>query len=256
MKAIVNYHISSDTHQAYHIDLNGHKGITHSPELNRVQVNVTDVRELGELDFFNDGITFLNHHSCISNFEDATQWQDVYEKELKALLVSKINAAEVIIFDHTLRVDDQNSERKPARNVHGDYSVASANERLIDVMGEEKARLWQAGHFAFINAWRPVQETIKSAPLGFIRPASLVKDDWMKLHLIYPDRIGEIMGVVENDAHEWMYLPDMTPSDMVLFNVYDNQGLAAIAHSALDLVTNQTVTQTRRSIETRMLIRY
>lgn len=58
MKAIVNYHISSDTHQAYHIDLNGHKGITHSPELNRVQVNVTDVRELGELDFLTTVLLF------------------------------------------------------------------------------------------------------------------------------------------------------------------------------------------------------
>jgi len=115
---------------------------------------------------------------------------------------------------------------------------------------------WSQGHYAFINVWRPVDHPINSAPLGFVRPSSQKEGDWILLDLIYPDRIGQIMGLAANPHHEWVYQSRMTPGDVAFFNIYDNSGLPSIAHSALDMVEDETVQTVRKSIETRTLVRY
>ena len=160
------------------------------------------------------------------------------------------------MFDHTVRVDDPEAIRKPARNVHSDYSVDGAKQRLTDILGENKAGEWNEGHFAFINVWRPVEAAINSAPLGFIRPSSTAEEDWILLDLIYPDRTGQIMGLAANPDHEWVYMSKMTPDEVVYFNIYDNQGRPSIAHSALDMVEDPTIRTIRKSIESRTLVRY
>ena len=54
--------------------------------------------------------------------QDTSVWELTYNQELKTLLAEQIGAKEIIIFDHTVRIDDPNAGRKPARNVHSDYS--------------------------------------------------------------------------------------------------------------------------------------
>ncbi|WP_241826587.1 hypothetical protein [Enterovibrio norvegicus] len=48
----------------------------------------------------------------------------------------------------------------------------------------------------------------------------------------------------------------MRSDDVVIFNVYDNQGRPYLAHSALDIVGQSAVSAPRMSIETRTLVRY
>ena len=80
--------------------------------------------------------------------------------------------------------------------------------------------------------------------------------DWMDIGLIYPDRLGQILGVAANPAHEWFFMSEMTPDEAVIFNIYDNTGRPRLAHSALDLPGDASVTIPRYSIESWMLIRY
>ena len=258
-QAHVNYHIISDQQQAYYIDANGEKGKILAPVVVPTQITVKDVRSNNsELNFWRDSLSFIESHSQVSDFSQGSDWQAQYDQELSTLLTTQLNAKEVIVFDHTIRVDDSQSTRKPARNVHSDYSEHGANARLKDIMGDEKAKQWQQGHFGFVNVWRPVQQVVKSAPLGFIRPQSILTKDWLLLRLIYPDRVGEILGVIANTEHQWVYMADMTPEEVAIFNIYDNQQLSPIAHSALDLINepNTAPTPIRKSIESRTLVRY
>jgi hypothetical protein len=64
------------------------------------------------------------------------------------------------------------------------------------------------------------------------------------------------MGLAGNPKHEWIYQSKMTPDEVAVFNIYDNQGLASIAHSALDMVEDPNITTIRKSIESRTLVRY
>ncbi|MEM7237599.1 MAG: CmcJ/NvfI family oxidoreductase [Pseudomonadota bacterium] len=255
--AQVNYHVSSPHEQAYHIDADGEQGKIVSPELAVTEIPVRDVRGGGvSTDFRSDSVAFLESVSEVPDFEAAAGWEEAYNCELSALLTRETGAKEAIVFDHTVRVDDPKSGRKPARNVHSDYSPSGAHQRLRDLLDEETAAQWEQGHFAFINVWRPVENPINSAPLGFVRPASVAPEDWVMIKLIYPDRIGQIMGLVGNPDHEWLYMSKMTPNEVAFFNIYDNRGLASVAHSAMDMVEDSSVTVPRKSIESRTLVRY
>ncbi|SLN35538.1 hypothetical protein TRL7639_01679 [Falsiruegeria litorea R37] len=254
--ATVNYHVHAPERQAYHIDAGGVAGELISPKHAATQVKLKDVRAGASVSFASDSVGFCNAPSKVRAFDDSRAWQAVYDQELTALLTRNIGAKEVIVFDHTVRVDDPNATRKPARNVHSDYSPEGAQQRLVDILGDQKAREWADGHYGFINVWRPIENPINSAPLGFVRPSSVPDEDWVLLDLIYPDRRGHIMGLVANLDHEWIYQSRMTPDEVVAFNIYDNRGKPSIAHSALDMIEDEAIITKRKSIESRTLVRY
>jgi len=253
--ATVNYHVAAPFEQAFHIDPNGDEGKLVSPELVPTRVKVRDVRNGVALDFARDGVMFVDSVSAIRDFDASNGWQETYNRELSDLLVRKIGAKESIVFDHTVRIDDPVSTRRPARNVHTDYSPSGAQQRLRDLLGE-RADDWEAGHFAFVNVWRPVRNPVVTAPLGFVLPQSVVDEDWVNVNVIYPDRVGAILGLVANEAHEWIYFSCMTSDEVALFNIFDNHERPAIAHSALDLLGEGSVETPRVSIESRTLVRY
>ena len=256
--ATVNYHIKSETPQAFEFDVDGIIGKLKSPELVSTLVNVQDLREGKHRTHFNQhGIEFVNSPSSIEHFSLDKSWEATYNEELRDLLAKQIGAKDILVFDHTVRIDDPNANRRPARNVHNDFSEQGARQRLIDLLGEDSAQEFLQGHYAFVNVWRPIEQPIKSSPLGFIHPETVANDDWMNIELIYPDRQGQILGLAANEEHEWFYLSSMTPNEVAIFNIYDNQDRPHLAHSALDITTSDSdASAPRKSIESRTLVRY
>ncbi len=255
--ATVNYHVHKPERQAFQLDAGGIIGNLIAPELAPTQVEVFDERAVGVgTTFSENSVGFTDFPTTVTAFGADNAWRDTYDAELTKLLITQVEAKEVIIFDHTVRTDDPDAVRKPARNVHSDYSEQGAKQRLIDILGVEKATEWETGRYAFINVWRPVEAAINSAPLGFIRPSSVADQDWILLDLIYPDRKGQIMGLAANPAHEWIYKSKMTPDEVAYFNIYDNSGRPSIGHSALDMVEDPNIHTVRQSIESRTLVRY
>ena len=254
--AMVNYHVQSSERQAYYIDAGGIEGNVISPEHAVTEVELHDARDGTAVSFERDGVGFFHAPTCVSVQASRDGWQEAYNRELTALLVRQLGVKEVEVFDHTVRVDDPNAIRKPARNVHSDYSPEGARQRLRDILGDKKVQTWTQGHYGFINVWRPVGHPINSAPLGFVRPSSVADEDWVLIDLIYPNRRGHIMGLVASPDHEWIYQSSMTPDEVVLFNIYDNRGKPSVGHSALDMIENPAVKTPRQSIESRTLVRY
>ncbi|WP_298336576.1 CmcJ/NvfI family oxidoreductase [uncultured Erythrobacter sp.] len=255
--ASVNYHVKKSTPQAFEFDVDGIVGNLVSPELIETKIKVTDLRGCNaHPQFDRDGIEFLGHVSAVEDFESGESWKAIYDQELTDLLKARIGAKEVIVFDHTVRIDDPQASRRPARNVHNDYNEKGAEQRLIDLVGEDRAQEFKQAGYGFVNVWRPVQNVIQSSPLGFIRPQSTKAGDWMDIGLIYPDRFGQILGVAANENHEWFYHSNMKPDEIVVFNIYDNRSRPHLAHSALDLPSDKAAATPRKSIESRTLVRY
>lgn len=256
MRARVNYHVKKDVPQEFELD-GRVSGELIAPELAPTTVYVTDLRAKPDSpSFSSDGITFVSHSTNVADFEHGDAWRDKYELELSALMKHTIGAKDVIIFDHTVRVDDPAATRRPAHNVHNDFTHKSAEQRLVELVGNKRADTFRKAGFGFVNVWRPIEHTVKSSPLGFIKPASMQAGDWMDIDVIYPDRVGQVLGVAANRAHEWFYLSDMTPDEAIIFNVHDSSDRPHIAHSALDMPGDADVTLPRKSIESRSLIRY
>lgn len=254
--ATVNYHVHKPHRQAFELDAGGIVGNLVAPELAPTEVQLRDVRDDRSATCFDqDGVQFLECATTVTSFE-SEGWQGIYDAEIEALLKREIGVREVIVFDHTVRTDDPDATRKPARNVHSDYSTEGAKQRVVDLLGQDEADEWAGSRYAFINVWRPVDNPINSAPLGFVRPSSVARSDWVLLDLIYPDRKGQIMGLVGNDQHEWFYLSRMHPEEIVIFSIFDSAGQPSVAHSALDMVEDPSVKTIRKSIETRTLVRF
>ena len=255
--ATVNYHVHKPERQAFELDAGGVVGNLVAPELAPTEVRVQDARgRQSDLSFTDDAVAYTKSATGVTFSNECTDWQGPYDVELTALLKAQIGAKEIVIFDHTIRQDDPDAVRKPARNVHSDYSPKGADQRLVDILGASRAAEWSAGHYAFINVWRPVDDPINSAPLGFVLPSSVKPEDWILLDLIYPDRKGQIMGLVANPDHQWVYMSKMTPDEVVYFNIFDNQGRPSIGHSALDMIEDPNITIVRKSIESRTLVRF
>ncbi len=255
--ATVNYHVHKPERQAFELDAGGIAGNLISPELAPTQISVRDIRKSGSgTSFKSNSVGFTAFPTSVISFDVENDWQETYDEEVSRLLTAEIGAQEVIVFDHTVRVDDPDATRPPARNVHSDYSVDGAKQRLVDILGADQAAEWSNGHYAFVNVWRPIGAPINSAPLGFVQPSSTADRDWILLDLIYPDRKGQIMGIAANPDHEWLYMSKMTPDEVAFFNIFDNRGLPSIAHSALDMIEDVNIHTVRRSIESRTLVRY
>ncbi|MEM8978276.1 MAG: CmcJ/NvfI family oxidoreductase [Pseudomonadota bacterium] len=255
--ATVNYHVHKAERQAFELDAGGIIGNLVSPELAPTEVQIFDERAEDVAPIFQEAsVSFARFATEVKTFDEGEDWRETYDAELTTLLQNEVAAKEVIIFDHTVRIDDPDADRKPARNVHSDYSTDGAKQRLIDILGTDKAAEWSTEHYAFINVWRPIGDVINSAPLGFILPQSVSEDDWILLDLIYPDRKGQILGLAANPEHKWIYRSKMTPSEVAYFNIYDSHGRPSIGHSALDMVEDPSITTMRKSIESRTLVRY
>ncbi|WP_017445534.1 CmcJ/NvfI family oxidoreductase [Gayadomonas joobiniege] len=255
-RATVNYHVKSHLPQFFQIDAGGIKGQLISPKLLARQVDVADERDRpGLVNFLNDGLVFTEYDFDNVDFINNDFNSELYQAELTDLVKKHLPARQVIAYDHTIRNSADTEARKPVKNVHSDFSEAGAKQRLFDILGPERAKIWLSGHFAFINVWRPLAHPVSEWPLGFVQPNTVSADDWETIVLKYPDRIGEILGLTYSVQHQWLYRSNMTPNEAALFNVFDNKGLQTVAHSALELHQMPT-RQPRKSIESRLLVQY
>ena len=179
-----------------------------------------------------------------------------YDRQLTDLLAREIGAKESIIFDHTVRIDSETSGRKPARNVHGDYSARGAHQRLRDILGEEWAAEWKRAISVSSTPGGRSETRSSARRWASSVPARFVRKTGSTSTWSIPIARGTYSGWLKTAHNEWIYLSRMTPDEIAFFNVYDNGGLSSIAHSALDLVEDAATRTPRASIESRTLVRY
>ncbi|KZL12652.1 hypothetical protein PsAD2_03958 [Pseudovibrio axinellae] len=255
VEARLNYQLVKSGNPQILIDPDGEVGKRVEPEFDNTVVALHDVRVDGMPSFQTHGIEFRTAPSQLSDFDNQNSFRAVYDCEVENLIKEVTGASDLVIFDHTLRTDD-NSVRRPARHVHGDYSARSGPSRLHDVLDENQATQWERGHYGIINVWRPVNHSVQTAPLAFAEPDTVDANDWTDIDLVYPHRRGQITGLKRNGAHRWIYMSNMTPQETVVFTTFDSMGKPPVAHSAADLLITPQNAKPRQSIETRALVRF
>ena len=255
IQARVNYQLVRDGIPKILIDPDGQIGKRVEPEFDNTEITLHDVRGREAPNFGSHGFECRNVPSQVTEFDDQQEFRATYDAEIEALIKELSGATEVVIFDHTARTDD-NSVRRPARHVHGDYSTLSGPTRLHELLEEEHANEWGKGHYGIINVWRPVHHPVQTAPLAFVDPHTVEDSDWTDIDMIYPERQGQITGLKRNDAHRWLYMSNMTPDEAVVFITFDSSGKSPVGHSAADLVVTPENATSRKSIETRALVRF
>lgn len=252
--AEIYYHVSEDYKQRIIIDSKNSGGDMIFPKLEKHLVNISDVRKMNKAPNLQDNsIQFFNYPVRVKNFDHGS-FEENYNQEIENLLVNELKAKEVIVFDHTIRKDEKYT-RPPARHAHVDYTDRSAFEQVEKYVQSSEREKWINGHFAILNTWRPIHNKVQTAPLGFLLPQSVNEADLIDIDLVYPQRKGEVMGCLYNREHEWIYLSEMDPDEMVLFIMFDNSGRVPVVHSAFDFLEASNA-PARKSIESRILVRF
>jgi hypothetical protein len=211
-----------------------------------------------------NGFTLERHPSAVTDFLDSGQIENVYNPEVEAIVKASTGASRVLVFDHTIRVNDVETRtakklREPVRVVHNDYTDKSGPQRVRDLLPPDEAKAALAKRYVYVNVWRSIRGTVEEAPLGIADAQSIDDEDMILMDLVYGDRVGEIQRTRYNPAHRWVYFPRMQPDEVILLKCYDTErdGRARwTAHTAFDDPSSPANAAPRESIETRTIAFY
>ncbi len=225
-------------------------------------VTIQDGRPLiDQFSLEREGFVFVNHETKVKDFYNEEEVRSVYYPEMEQLVKDLSGASRVLIFDHTLRAEDdeireEKKVREPVRRVHNDYTEWSGPQRVRDLLPPEEAEELLKHRFAVIQTWRPIRKPVQTAPLAIADSMSLETKDMIPTERRYPDRVGETYHLTFNPSHRWYYFPEMQRNEALVFKCYDSErdGRSRFsAHSAFEDPNSPPDAPPRESIEIRTL---
>lgn len=260
IRAKLNYIIDNGVAPVVYVDWPEmeHKATPPRYELREVKIhNGRPLRDEFEVDIH--GFAFVDHYTKVRDFSDPTERKMVYNQEIENLIKRCSGASEVVVFDHTVRVGDQQMRaaigaRAPVKGVHNDYTENSAPKRLRDILANAEAERRLNQRFAIIQVWRPTCRKVLTDPLAICDARSIPQTGFVVLQRRYPDRTAEVYHIAYNPLHMWYHFPEMQRHEALVFKVFDSDasGRARFtAHTAFDDPNTPADAWPRESIETR-----
>ena len=226
-------------------------------------VTIADARQLDPPPALDrQGFSLVSAATRVTDFYRLDAEQSAYEAEIARLVLDATGGSDALVFDHTLRSDSarvrgERTTREPASVIHNDYTDASAEKRLRDLLpaGEAERRL--ANRFAIVNLWRSVRGTVHNSPLACCDAATLEAGDLVASERRARERVGELELVSWNPAHRWYYFPGMTADEALLIKTFDSarDGTARRSiHTAFHNPLAPPDAPARESMESRLLV--
>jgi hypothetical protein len=211
-----------------------------------------------------EGFELAPFPTATTDFYDDGAVERDYYPEVEAFLKRQTGAAEVFIFDHTVRVQDdrkrqEKAKRLPVTVVHNDYTEKSAPQRLKDLLEPAMAARFLGRRFAMVNVWRSIGATAERMPLAVADARTMAAGDYVATDLVYEDRTGEIYQVANGAGQCWHYFSGMRRDEVVLLKCFDSalDGRARwTAHGAFDNPKAPAGTPARESIEVRTVLSF
>ena len=260
IRARFNYIVDTGVPPVRYIDWPEMEGKEVPPQYRQFEMAVRNGRPLRDafkLDVH--GFVFVDHATQVKDFTDASERARVYDPEVQALIKKHSGASEVVVFDHTIRVGDEQAQkasgaRPTVKGVHNDYTETSAPRRLREIVGDADAERRFKKRWAIIQVWRPIRGKVLMEPLGICDGRTIPQKGFILVERRYRDRTGEVYHIAHNPAHEWFYFPHMERHEALVFKVFDSDASKPsrfTAHSAFDDPQTPAGAPARESIETR-----
>jgi len=160
-----------------------------------------------KFDIEKHGFRFVHHPTKVVDFYDDDEVRGVYYPEMEVLIRQEAGAKRVVVFDHTLRTQDEAQRetrqiRDVVRRVHNDYTEFSAAKRVRDLMGDEAEELLRH-RFAIVQCWRPIRLPVESWPLAICDSQTLDPKNMVVTERRYQDRVGQTAAITFDPKHRW-----------------------------------------------------
>ena len=222
---------------------------SHMP-LNSQIMQIEDVRPIrDQLSLDREGVFLADAPCAVPDFHDREAAAKIYLPELEEVVRQVSGARRVIVGAHWVHRHSDRSERfgedgttYPGRYAHIDYSDTSGPATARQLLGEDPdAERLMAGRFAVFNLWRALSPPPQDTPLAVCDATSVAADDLMVSRVVLgPDPAREITletnMVQHNPAHRWIYFPNMTRDELLIFRGYasDPARFRRVPHTAFD----------------------
>ena len=261
VEADMRYIVDDGVPPVMYIDWPEEEHKAHIPTYEDRRVKIEDGRpRKDDFNLATHGFAFVTHKSAVQNFYDDADVEAVCYPEVQALITEHIGCERVLVFDHTIRTADdtlvaEHGVRQPVKAVHNDYTEKSAPQRVRDLLPADQAEEALKRRFAIVQVWRPIR-AIESEPLAICDGRSIPETGFIMMQRRYSYRTAEVYHISYNENHRWLYFPEMTPDEALIFKVFDtdaNAGVRFTAHSAFDDPTTSPDASPRESIELRAL---
>jgi len=243
IRAPLNYIVDTGKPPVMYIDWPEMDDKAVPPEYRLEETVVHDGRPLRDtFKLDTHGFAFVTHNTAMKDFTDAEERKRVYDPEVEALIKQQSGAAEVLVFDHTIRLGDETSRtaakaRGPVKSVHNDYTENSAPRRLRDILGDEEAERRMQKRWAIIQVWRPIRRPVVTDPMAICDARSIPNEGFILVQRRYQFRTAEVYYISHNPAHIWFYFPNMQRNEALVFKVFDSDQTKTArftAHTAFD----------------------
>lgn len=207
------------------------------------------------------GFELVEFPTANTDFDDTAAIEGLYYDEVSAIVRKTTGAKHVFVFDHTIRLGETDSLRKPAHHVHNDYSERTAHSRAEEMIGKAHFAEMKGRRMIQINVWRPLVHVVERSPLTFCEARSIKPEDLIAAQIHFPDvdHIGEIYALRKAAHQRWVYFSEMTHDEVVLIKGYDSlkDGVARFTpHTAFEYPDQDPNVGPRKSIETRTFAFY
>ena len=224
------------------------------------RVVIRNGRLHGDFALDREGFRFVRHDTRVADFYKEDDVRRVYYPEMEALVKKESGASRVVVFDHTLRTDDDaireaRKIREVVPRVHNDYTEWSAPQRVRDLLPDEAEALLKR-RFAIVQVWRPIKHPVESFPLALCDARTISTDDLIVSERRYQQRVGQTYAITYNPNHKWFWVPRMRREEAFVFKVFDSlkdRCSRWTAHTAFDDPTSPPNARPRESIEIRAL---
>jgi hypothetical protein len=229
------------------------------------EITIHDGRPIADqLNLDEHGFILRDFDTAITDFYDDEQVKSIYYPEMEEIVKQETGCNEVIVFDHTIRVDDSGMAqtrkvRNPVKNMHNDFTRNSAPQRVRDILPANDAEAKLSRRFGSMNIWRPLVGPVETAPLAVCGWDTLQEEDLLVAERRYQDRLGGVLHLTYNPDQRWYYFPKMTRDEVVLLKCFDSldDGTAKwTCHGSFQPPHIPPNAQPRQSIEIRTLYFY
>lgn len=234
-------------------------------------VLIRDARSIADgLRLDEHGFELHSRQSGFADFYDEAAVRERYYPEVQTVMRAITGALAVIVFDHNVRSAARATRgelgvRVPVDQVHNDYTEQSGPRRKQEILDAAGRSDLADRHIAFVNLWRPIVGPVLDNPLALcdarsVSPEDLVATDILHFgehDLAVPRHSGQIYSVRHNPAHQWFYVSEMRPDEVLLLKCYDSRadGRARfMPHTGFQNPACPSEFVPRESIEARTLV--
>lgn len=241
-------------------------------EHKRTRMTIHDLRNNEKsVDLDTNAFEILKYDGSIQEeFENGSEAQQTYYREIGDILKKHLGASKVLIYNFAFRnrgflaPEDRHDDnhREPALYPHVDIHGCAVEGLVEKLLGAEECAKVIKHRVQVMNVWRPIgANPITQKPLAICDYRSVNPDRDVHRYTVEGAKLhgaGYLMSRDPEDTHQWYYLSFMRPDEMYAFKMADTKPDVArfACHTAFIKENEPEPSMEEKSVELRCLILY